>query len=186
MVWSMAEVQSGPLAADLQTVLDKLAIREVLERYMRYNDDGAADRIAELFDEDAVLQVIGHLFIGRAAIRELYRGERERDPAPWTDQGELLKQPASVHISSNPIIDVDGDGATSELDFLVVRRNEKGAVNTLVGRYRDRLRRREDGSWVITSRVGVSVARPGEQGTDTEWQRVLAGRSEAERSRFLT
>jgi hypothetical protein len=171
----------------LQKLADKLAIREVLERYMRHNDDGAADQIAELFDEKAILQVIGRFIVGRAAIRDLYRRDRDRDPSPWTAQGELLKQPASVHISSNPIIDVDGDVATSELDFLVVRRNDEGrAVNSLVGRYRDRLRRLEDGRWVITSRVGVSVARPGEEGTDAEWQRVLARLPETERSRFLT
>ena len=183
----MADPESRPIVADLQTVLDKLAIREVLERYMRHNDDGAADRIAELFDEDAVLQVVGRHIVGRAAIRELYRGDRDQDPPPWTDPGELLKQPASVHVSSNPVIEVDGDTATSELDFLVVRRNEHGAaVNALVGRYRDRLRRLDDGRWVITSRVGVSVARPGEERTDTEWRRVLARLPEGERSSFLT
>ncbi len=44
----------------------------------------------------------------------------------------------------------------------------------LVGRYRDRLRKRDDGQWVFVERTGVSLARPGEAGTDSEWQRALA------------
>src|SRR5215213_3714231 len=97
---------SDPLAAD-PTLLDKLAIREVLERYMRFNDDRAADRIAELFDENAVVQVVGQLVVGRDAIREFFGGADEQ-PKPWTEPGELLKQPPSVHLSANPVIDVDG------------------------------------------------------------------------------
>jgi hypothetical protein len=68
-----------------------------------------------------------------------------------------------------------------------VRRNGDGrAVTTLIGRYRDRLRRLDDGRWVITARVGVSCARPGDEGTDIEWQRVIEGLPEDERGRFLT
>lgn len=168
-------------------LLDKLAIREVLERYMRYNDDGAADRIAELFDDDAVFQVVGQLVVGREAIRDFFRRGRDADPPAWTEPGQLLTQPASLHLSANPVIDVDGDTATSELDFHVVRRDENGrAKSTLVGRYRDRLRRRDDGSWVITARVGVSCARPGDEGTSAEWDRLLAGLTDDERSRYLT
>jgi len=176
---------SDPLAAD-PTLLDKLAIREVLERYMRFNDDRAADRIAELFDENAVFQVVGQLVVGRDAIRDFFGGADEQ-PKPWTEPGELLKQPPSVHISANPVIDVDGDTATSELDFLVVGRGEDGRARTkLVGRYRDRLRRCDDGRWLITSRVGVSVARPGDARTDNEWQQVFTRLTEEERARFLT
>jgi ketosteroid isomerase-like protein len=165
--------------------LDKLAIRDLLERYMRYNDDRAADRIADLFDEDAVFQVVGKVVEGRTAIREFFASPEVADPAPWTDAGELLKQPGSLHLCANPIIDIDGSTATSELDFQVVRRDEDGRVVTaLIGRYRDRLRRRQDGRWVITSRTAVSVARPGEERTDAEWQRVLARMPEETQKRF--
>jgi ketosteroid isomerase-like protein len=165
--------------------VDKLAIRELLERYMRYNDDRAADRIAHLFDEDAVFQVVGKVVEGRTAIREFFAAPEIADPAPWTDPGQLLKQPGSLHLCANPVIDVDGDLATSELDFQVVRRDEEGrAVTALIGRYRDRLRRREDGRWVITNRTAVSVARPGEERSDAEWQRVFARMSEETQKRF--
>src|SRR5436309_2643943 len=49
---------------------DKLAIRELLERYMRYNDDGALDRLVALFDEDALFQVAGRVARGHGEIRE--------------------------------------------------------------------------------------------------------------------
>jgi ketosteroid isomerase-like protein len=156
--------------------IDKLAIREVLERYMRYNDDGDAARIAELFDEDAAFQVMGNVVVGREAIRAMFEplgaaGERAR----WSDPGHLFEQPRSVHLSSNPVIDVDGDLATAETDFLVVGRDEAGRAKLqLVGRYRDRLRRGGNGRWVITCRTGVSVAKPGEAGTDADWQRAIA------------
>jgi ketosteroid isomerase-like protein len=170
-----------------QDLLDKLAIREVLERYMRFNDDRAADRIVELFDEDAVFQVMGKLIVGRAAIHAMFRGDAEAEPKLWTEPGELLKQPGSLHLCANPVIDTDGNTATSELDFHVVSRNEEGRARTLlIGRYRDRLRRLDDGRWVITHRVGVSVARPGEAGTSPEWDRALAALPDEDRNRFLT
>ena len=164
---------------------DKLEIRELLERYMRYNDDGSFDRIAELFADDAVFQVVGNVVVGREAIREFFARGAAAEPARWTDEGQLLKQPRSLHLCSNPVIDIEGDTATSELDFHVVRRNEEGrAVTQLVGRYRDRLRRGDDGRWVITNRTAVSVARPGEEGTDAEWQRVFERMPEDTRATF--
>jgi ketosteroid isomerase-like protein len=167
-----------------QKWIDKLEIRELLERYMRYNDDRAADQLVELLDEDIRFQVVGRVYAGREEVRQLF-STADADPPHWTEPGELLKQPGSVHVSSNPIIEVDGDTATAETDFLVVNRDRSGrAHSSLVGRYRDRLRRREDGRWVITTRTGVSVARPGQERTDDEWQRVLAAMPQDERAKF--
>ena len=82
---------------------------------------------------------------------------------------------ASAHLSANPVIDVDGGTATAETDFAVLQRDDDGRARVaLVGRYRDRLRKDDDGQWVFVQRTGVSLARPGEAGTDSEWQRALA------------
>jgi ketosteroid isomerase-like protein len=158
---------------------DKLAIREMLERYMRYNDDGALDRLVALFAEDAVLQVMGRVLRGHEQIRSFLGGGGVFvDGKPrWTDPGQLLLQPRSAHLSANPVIDVDSGGhtATAETDFAVLQRDDDGRARVaLVGRYRDRLRKNDDGQWVFAQRTGVSLARPGEAGTDSEWQRALA------------
>jgi uncharacterized protein (TIGR02246 family) len=167
---------------------DKLAIRELLERYMRYNDDGALDRVGALFAEDGIYLVSGNVLRGRDEIREfLGRSGAFTDGRPqWTEPGELYKQPRSVHVSSNPIIDVEGDEATAESDFVVINRDAEGHAHiSLVGRYRDRLQRQPDGHWLIAKRIGVSVARPGQAGTDTEWQRALDRMSDSERANLV-
>ncbi|HVN52593.1 MAG TPA: nuclear transport factor 2 family protein [Acidimicrobiales bacterium] len=159
--------------AELRRWIDKLEIRELLERYMRHNDDRAADKLVELLDEGVRFQVMGRVYVGRDAVRELI-ASGPGDPPHWTEPGALLRQPGSTHVASNPVIEVDGDAATAETDFVVLRRDSDGrATVRLLGRYRDRLRRRDDGQWVITTRTAVSVARPGEEGSDAEWQRAL-------------
>jgi ketosteroid isomerase-like protein len=164
--------------------LDKLEIREVIERSMRYVDDQAGERLAELFDDDAVLQLAGTVFAGRDAIRTMFPAP---DPPRWTEPGQLLSQPGAAHRASNPVIDVDGDTATAETDLLVLARDDDGRAHvTLVARYRDRLRRRDDGRWVLTNRTGVSIARPGEAGTDAEWSRALARMPADTRAKFRT
>src|SRR3954453_6736934 len=128
----------------LEEWTDKLAIREVLERSMRYNDGGDPQRCIELFEPDARYQVMGRVIRGHAEIAAFWNDawQPEAGEAKWTDQGGLLFQPRSIHICSNPIIEVDGDRANVESDFLVADRGHDGRARImLVGRYRDRLRR---------------------------------------------
>jgi len=167
---------------------DKLAIRELLERYMRDNDDGALDRVVACFHEDGIYQVSGHILRGHTEIREFLGATGAFvDGRPlWTEPGELYKQPRSIHLISNPIIEVEGDQATAESDFLVVSRDADGRGRIdLVGRYRDRLIRDDRGRWLITKRTGVSAARPGEAGLDNEWQGALSRMTEAERVKLV-
>ncbi|OJZ76147.1 hypothetical protein BRW65_01575 [Mycobacterium paraffinicum] len=165
---------------------DKLAIREVIERYMRYNDNGDFDAIAELFDTDATFQVFGKVIVGRDAIHAFFSRIFQTTLTPWPKEGSLFLEPRSVHISSNPIIEVDGDRATAETDFQVIGRDANGHADvTLVGRYRDRFRRASsDAPWLIACRTGVSVARPGEEGGDSEWRGAIERMSDATRSRL--
>ena len=59
----------------------------------------------------------------------------------------------------NPLIEVDGDLATAESDFVVFMADESARpFPAYVGRFRDRLRRIESGHWVITDRASVTLA----------------------------
>ena len=146
---------------DVREWVDRLEIRDVIERYMRYNDDGDAERLTSLFLENATLQTAGQVHRGRDVIGTLFRGAFSAGPAArWTEEGNLFVQPRSLHIGANPIIDLDGDCATAETDFQVVIRNAQGhSALSLIGRFRDRLRRDEGGQWLIESRAIVPVAR---------------------------
>jgi uncharacterized protein (TIGR02246 family) len=163
--------------------IDKLEIRELIERSVRHIDDQNGAAFAELFEEDGVLQVAGTVMAGRNALRAMFRGGVPA--AQWTEPGELLKQPGVTHLTTNPVIDVTGDTATAETDMITFRRGEEGRAKiTLVARYRDRLRRTDQGGWLISSRTGVSIAVPGEEGTDAEWVRALATMPDDVRANF--
>jgi uncharacterized protein (TIGR02246 family) len=168
---------------DLQPWIDKLEIRELIERALRYIDDYDGDALAALFAEEGVMQLAGMVFAGRDAIRSMFPQPASQ---PWTEPGQLLKQPAAAHWSSNPVITIDDDTATAETDMIVIERDENGkAVITLAARYRDRLRR-IDGRWLIVNRTGVSIARRGEEGTDAEWKRALGRMTPEMRAQFRT
>lgn len=140
---------------------EELKIRRVMERYMRWNDDRRLDRMLTLFTPDAKYRVAGVLYEGHAQIREFLRsvGYAEDRPA-WTEGDQMWVMPRSAHVMSNPVIDVYGDRATAESDFVVIERNEQGkAAIVLVGRYRDRFERDAAGNWLIADRAGVSMAR---------------------------
>jgi ketosteroid isomerase-like protein len=79
---------------DVREWVDRLEIRDVLERYMRYNDDGDAERLASLFHDDATFQSARQVHKGRDEIETLFRDAfGKTPPRPWTDEGSLYAQP---------------------------------------------------------------------------------------------
>jgi uncharacterized protein (TIGR02246 family) len=162
--------------------VDKLEIRELIERSARHVDDRDAAAFAALFEDDGVLQLAGTVFAGHAALRAMFGGAAHR---AWTELGGLLLQPGSMHLTGNPVIEVDGDVATAETDMVTLVRGDDGRAKiTLLARYRDRLRRGADGRWRLRSRTGVSLGAPGEVATDSEWARALERLSPELRAQF--
>jgi 3-phenylpropionate/cinnamic acid dioxygenase small subunit len=64
-----------------------------------------------------------------------------------------------MHVLSNTLIDVDGDTARAESDWVMIQREETGKTSiVLAGRYRDELERLDEG-WRLSSRTPVVLAR---------------------------
>ena len=140
---------------------DELFIRRMLEQYMRFNDDRALDRLVSLFAPNAIYRVGGHEHVGHDGIREFLGRSGFRDGQPrWTDDDQLMVMPRSMHLMTNPIIEVEDDVAMAESEFVVLVRDANGHPKiALMGRYRDRLRRDARAGWLFTERTGVSIAK---------------------------
>jgi uncharacterized protein (TIGR02246 family) len=117
---------------------DHEQIRRTLGAYGRLCDDGRFDEWAELFTEDARLGFPGQEAEGRDAIKTLM--ERVQ---PAEARGK--------HVTANSLIDVDGSAAAVTTDYLFVRTTPAGPAIVAVGRYHDRLVRR-DGRWLFRER----------------------------------
>jgi hypothetical protein len=133
---------------DDATMRDEWAIGRVLTRYCRYLDDQRYDDVVALFAPDGVLDSMGTRAEGQEAIRAFF-------PADAPSGG----RPSAMHVLSSPVIEIDGDRARAESDWVMIQRDEAGTTSiVLAGRYRDELAR-IDGEWRFSSRTPVALAR---------------------------
>jgi ketosteroid isomerase-like protein len=129
--------------ADMGQLIDELhsaeEIRNLLVRYGLYLDQKDFDGYVSLFTDDGVL----HAPLGSATGPENIRAMLA---------GVLGPINAGFHIYANPLIEVDGDNATSMSRFSYVQ-NIEGQLPELrlVGHYDDVLRR-DDGRWRFARR----------------------------------
>jgi len=131
---------------EVQGLLDKQAIREVVFRYFRGLDRGDAALIASVYHPDAVDEHGGG---------KTFRGA-DIGPGILEYSRELHVAQGSHHIT-NQTIELDGDTAASESYFFgFMLTSHEGQDHTLqvAGRYLDRLERR-NGEWKIVHRVVV-------------------------------
>lgn len=123
---------------------DHVAVLRTVAEYCRRCDDGRFDEFGLLFAPDARLVVRGEVTVGRDAVRDAIAALQTPDRR-------------GRHMVANVVVDLDGDRATVESDFVFFRPNAAGtldAVNT--GRYLDELAR-VDGEWLFTCREIVLV-----------------------------
>jgi uncharacterized protein (TIGR02246 family) len=121
-------------------------IRRTLGEYSQWCDDGRFDEWAELFTEDAQFVLSGQVTEGREAIRK-YMMEVQATGS------------RGVHVTTNSLIDVDGDTATASTDYLFVRTTAEGLGIIAAGRYHDQLVR-DGGQWRFRVRAITMLGSP--------------------------
>ncbi len=132
------------LAARVQRLEDLEAINQLFIDYGRHLDAGRFEEYGALFAED------GELLVGPMG--------RAKGPAQITEMmsAALASQVGdSFHIISSPMIDLDGDRATSSVMWTVAKRGEDGMAEVqMVGRHEDELIRTDEG-WRFKKRRGL-------------------------------
>ena len=127
----------------LRRLEDLEEIRQLFVDYGRHLDAGDVQAYAALFADDGevLLGPIGRAK-GRTAIVELMTKVNERAAGP------------SYHLITSPVIRLDGDRATSEVQWTVIRPGTDGKLEVaMFGRHEDELLR-ERGRWRFLKRRG--------------------------------
>ncbi|HEY1413152.1 MAG TPA: nuclear transport factor 2 family protein [Rhodopila sp.] len=119
---------------------EKDAIRELLARYCFALDEARFEDMAALFTPDGVWETAFGTGSGRAGIvaqaRSIATGER----------------PRRVHLTTNIVIDLDGDRATARSNWLLFQNSPDGPVIGSGGGYYDKLVK-ADGQWFFQHRT---------------------------------
>jgi 3-phenylpropionate/cinnamic acid dioxygenase small subunit len=119
-------------------------IRNLLGRYCEAMDAADWGAVGALFAAGALTDENGDdIARGAAAVAALYRGMVQLyDGSPRTR-----------HLTTNPVIEVDGDGATCRSAFLVLQQLDGGPLQPIAaGRYRDRFACTA-GEWAFVERA---------------------------------
>lgn len=119
---------------------DKEEIRELLARYCFALDADEFDAMAALFTPDGVWETAFGTGTGRAGIvaqaRSIAKGDR----------------PRRVHLTTNIVIELDGDTATARSNWVLFQNTPDGPAIGSGGAYFDRLVK-VDGKWFFRHRT---------------------------------
>jgi 3-phenylpropionate/cinnamic acid dioxygenase small subunit len=145
-------------AAAVQKLLDRAEIEDVVARYVTALDTLDADAYAGVFTDDAVYDVTGTVYKGRAAIRKIVT---DLQAARAKNEAEGRQSPRLYHVMANPSLEIlDATHARHRCYAQTVRAAaEGGFVVGFMGRYEDELVK-VDGHWLIQSRKLVSFVPP--------------------------
>jgi hypothetical protein len=134
----------------LGTYEDRIAVGDVMARYVWAVDSLDADGYVAVFTEDAVIDSNGSISKGRAEIRKIVTGLIQR-----RDDNKAKGLPASnlYHVISSPRITFPKPGeAVHQSYWQTVRRDKDGRmIAAAMGRSEDRLVKR-NGTWLIQFR----------------------------------
>jgi ketosteroid isomerase-like protein len=125
---------------DLREIADRLALRELVDRYARIPDQRDFALVDRVFSDDAVLVGPGFELRGREQIRSGMRG--------------IERYAATLHAMHNHLVEIEGDHAEGETVCTASHLHEVEGRKVKLDwgiRYRDRYRRERLG-WRIVHR----------------------------------
>ncbi|MET7992129.1 nuclear transport factor 2 family protein [Amycolatopsis sp. NPDC005232] len=132
-------------------VNDERAVQEVLARYVRETDrrDGAAQ--GALFTDDAVVQIFARAGEGYEKMGEPLIGGAGVQYAVENFMGPHPEGGTSHHVTTDHIIDVDGDSAHLNAQYVMfeIRTTPEPSIRPAESGYYDTDLRRIDGVWKI-------------------------------------
>jgi uncharacterized protein (TIGR02246 family) len=135
---------------NLGTYEDRIAVEDVMARYMWASDSLDPDGYVAVFTEDAVIDANGTISRGREEIRKIVTGliqRRDDNKAKGLPAGNLYHVISNVHIT----FPKPGE-ALHQSYWQTVRRDKDGKMAAAaMGRSEDRLVKR-NGQWLIQSR----------------------------------
>ena len=119
------------MTLDVQFLSDYIEIRRLNALYNRLADDGDGHAYAQLYTEDAEFHIAGN---------QTYYGREEIAAAAAATS-------VTIHVTTEPEIEIDGDSATQRVRMLSVYRAEDLSRNEFVasGWYVDELKRTAEG-----------------------------------------
>ncbi len=159
---------AAPAAAqDSRYLEDRIAIEDLMARYIFALDWRDAEGYAATFTEDGVLNYGGGQAVGREAIREVVQGIRDRETAARAEAGGDLRAPHTQHFVTNIVLDIDGEEATAWAYWTAMSNDnpERAATVSSYGHYVDHLRK-VDGEWLFTDRRTYNEQLAGREGPD--------------------
>jgi hypothetical protein len=142
-------------AADsLQTLADRLQIRELMDRYGLVHDSGSPEEYADLFTADGEIAVApgGPAVVkGREGLLAQARRDHERfgaEPAPGSTSGSIMR-----HLISNAQVTLHGPASATGTCYVttIVKKGEVGPAILSISRYRDTYAKQRD-EWRIQRR----------------------------------
>jgi hypothetical protein len=134
------------LTASTKAIADETfrAVEQLIQRHAWLIDHGHADRVPELYTEDARLTGIGPDKIGRRAITQ------------WADQRAAMKERRSRHVQTNIVLEELSPSLIRGTVILTLFRHDGSAdapsAPMLVGEYDDTYALCADGLWRIGER----------------------------------
>ena len=131
----------------MQTLLDRIQIEDLVTSYYG-NLGGNGHGFSDYYTDDAVFDLCGKVYKGKAGIEQSYKDLGATNPLPKGTFHMLL---------TNPQIEVKGDTATAKFIWTGIINEQVKAPPRFVeqGREYDRLVKK-DGKWRITKRVVIA------------------------------